>query len=133
MQAGDNYTVLNHISATEYLNYDGDKFSKGRGIGVFGNQCWETTIPADIWRYYLFMIRPESSDSNFAWNDLEQKSNNELLANIGNLYNRLLQFAFTKFDKKVPQGSEESFTGEPLSFNTANADSLIDQCCCFLI
>jgi len=33
----DPCTLLRHISTTEYLNYEGQKFSKGRGIGVFGD------------------------------------------------------------------------------------------------
>jgi len=33
----DNYTLLHHISTTEYLNYEDGKFSKSNGIGVFGD------------------------------------------------------------------------------------------------
>ena len=44
----------------EYLNYEDGKFSKSRGIGVFGNDAKETGIPPDIWRFYLLRIRPES-------------------------------------------------------------------------
>ncbi len=32
----ENWTMLHHISTTEYLNYEDGKFSKTRGIGVFG-------------------------------------------------------------------------------------------------
>ena len=31
------WTLLHHISTTEYLNYEGGKFSKTHGTGVFGN------------------------------------------------------------------------------------------------
>ena len=34
---GQNYTLLHHISTTEYLNYEDGKFSKSRGVGVFGD------------------------------------------------------------------------------------------------
>ena len=44
----------------EYLNYEDGKFSKSRGVGVFGNDAEETGIPADIWRFYLLQIRPET-------------------------------------------------------------------------
>ena len=44
------WTKLHHISTTEYLNYEDAKFSKSRGIGVFGNDAETTGIPADIWR-----------------------------------------------------------------------------------
>jgi methionyl-tRNA synthetase len=58
--ANDNYTIVNHLCATEYLNYEDNKFSKSRGIGVFGDTAIDTGIPADIWRFYLLSIRPES-------------------------------------------------------------------------
>jgi len=45
---------------SEYLNYEDGKFSKSRGVGVFGNNANETDIPADIYRFYLLYIRPET-------------------------------------------------------------------------
>ena len=44
------WTKVNHLMSTEYLNYEDAKFSKSRGIGVFGNDAETTGIPADIWR-----------------------------------------------------------------------------------
>lgn len=44
----------------EYLNYEDGKFSKSRDIGVFGDNASDTDIPADIYRFYLLYIRPES-------------------------------------------------------------------------
>lgn len=57
---GDKCTIVNHLCATEYLNYEDDKFSKSRGVGVFGDNVQETGIPADYWRFYLLYIRPEN-------------------------------------------------------------------------
>jgi methionyl-tRNA synthetase len=37
------------------------KFSKSKGIGVFGNDAKDTNIPPEVWRYYLLMNRPEVS------------------------------------------------------------------------
>ena len=59
----------------EYLNYEDDKFSKSRGVGVFGNDAQTTGIPADIWRFYLLYVRPESQDSAFSWDDFLLKNN----------------------------------------------------------
>ena len=59
----------------EYLNYEDDKFSKSRGVGVFGNDAQTTCIPADIWRFYLLYVRPESQDSTFSWDDFLLKNN----------------------------------------------------------
>ena len=40
----DNYTMVSNLNSTEYLQYEDSKFSKSRGIGVFGNQAKETGI-----------------------------------------------------------------------------------------
>ena len=78
----------NWISSTEYLNYEDGKFSKSRGTGVFGDQARDTGIPADIYRFYLLYVRPESQDSSFSWDDFLLKNNSELLNNLGNFINR---------------------------------------------
>jgi methionyl-tRNA synthetase len=86
------WTMVNHLMSTEYLNYEDAKFSKSRGIGVFGSDAKLTGIPSSIWRFYLMYTRPESSDSAFKWEDLMLKNNSELLSNLGNFVNRALKF-----------------------------------------
>jgi len=56
---------VTNIQGTEYLNYENGKFSKSRGVGVFGNQARETDIPSDVWRFYLIYVRPEKQDTEF--------------------------------------------------------------------
>ncbi|XP_046846002.1 methionine--tRNA ligase, cytoplasmic-like isoform X2 [Xenia sp. Carnegie-2017] len=96
------YTMLNNINATEYLNYEDGKFSKSRGVGVFGNNAKDTGIPADIWRFYLLQIRPESQDSIFTWAEFAMRNNSELLNSLGNFINRALVFLNNNFKKKMP-------------------------------
>lgn len=109
LAAHDNYTMLHHISTTEFLNYELDaktgkpkKFSKSRSTGVFGDDAMSTGIPSEVWRYYLLVNRPESQDTVFLWNDFLAKNNSELLANLGNFSNRLLKFLASAFQGKVP-------------------------------
>ncbi|CAH9144022.1 unnamed protein product [Cuscuta epithymum] len=89
---GENWTFMKTISVTEYLNYEAGKFSKSKGVGVFGNDVKDTTIPVEVWRYYLLANRPEVSDTLFTWTDLQAKLNSELLSNLGNYINRVLSF-----------------------------------------
>ena len=96
------YTMLHHISSTEYLNYEGGKFSKSRGVGVFGDNAIESGIPCEVWRYYLLVNRPEVSDSVFLWDDFAAKNNSELLNNLGNFVNRTLSFIAAKFGRVIP-------------------------------
>jgi methionyl-tRNA synthetase len=100
----DKWTMLNHISTTEYLNYEHGKFSKSRGIGVFGSSAKETGIPADVWRYFLLLRRPETSDTEFEWDGFIAANNNELVANFGNFVNRVLKFVNSEktYDSVIP-------------------------------
>lgn len=96
------WTMMKSISVTEYLNYEDGKFSKSRGVGVFGNDAKDTGIPVEVWRYYLLAVRPESQDSAFQWDDFAAKANSELNDNLGNFVNRTLKFLFSRFDRTVP-------------------------------
>ncbi|KAJ3067484.1 putative methionine--tRNA ligase, cytoplasmic protein rar1 [Podochytrium sp. JEL0797] len=99
---GDKYTLLHHLSTTEYLQYETVKFSKSRGVGVFGNNVSESQIPVDVWRYYLLSNRPETADSQFSWTPFITANNSELLANLGNFVNRVMKFTTAKYESKVP-------------------------------
>ncbi|KAK9933167.1 hypothetical protein M0R45_020372 [Rubus argutus] len=106
---GENWTLMKTISVTEYLNYEAGKFSKSKGIGVFGNDAKDTNIPVEVWRYYLLTNRPEVSDTLFEWNDLKTKLNNELVHNLGNFINRVLSFIAKPsgqgYDSIIPDAS----------------------------
>lgn len=99
---GRGWTMLHHMSSTEFLNYEGDKFSKSKGIGVFGTDAVESGIPADVWRFYIYYNRPEKSDVNFTWADFQEKVNGELIGNLGNLVNRTLTFVDRYYGGAVP-------------------------------
>uniref|UniRef100_A0A8D3DK99 Methionine--tRNA ligase, cytoplasmic n=1 Tax=Scophthalmus maximus TaxID=52904 RepID=A0A8D3DK99_SCOMX len=100
--AQDNYTLVSHLVATEYLNYEDTKFSKSRGVGVFGDMAKDTGIPSDVWRFYLLYVRPEGQDSAFSWADMATKNNSELLNNLGNFINRAGMFVTKFFEGCVP-------------------------------
>lgn len=95
------WTMLHHLSTTEYLNYENGKFSKSRGVGVFGNNAKDTGIPADVWRYYLLKHRPETADSQFEWRDFIAQNNNELLAKLGNFVNRIVKLVNSKIYNSI--------------------------------
>ncbi|MDR2768719.1 MAG: methionine--tRNA ligase [Treponema sp.] len=105
--SGEKWTMLYHMSSTEYLNYEGGKFSKSKGIGVFGSDVMETGIPADVWRFYIFYNRPEKSDGLFTWKDFQEKVNSCLIGNLGNLVNRTLAFVCRYYDGVIPGGESD--------------------------
>lgn len=100
---GQPWTMLHHVSTTEYLNYETGKFSKSRRTGVFGDDARDrTSVPSEVWRFYLMATRPESSDTQFDWDDFRALSNNVLLANFGNFCNRALKFTHSRLGARVP-------------------------------
>lgn len=101
LASGDDWTMLHHMSSSEYLNYEGGKFSKSKGLGVFGTDARDTGIPADVWRFYIFYNRPEKSDSMFIWKDFQERVNGELIGNLANLVNRTLTFVSRFFDNSI--------------------------------
>jgi methionyl-tRNA synthetase len=123
--SGEDWTMLHHMSSTEYLNYESGKFSKSRGIGVFGTDAIDTGIPADVWRFYIFYNRPEKSDALFTWKDFQEKVNGELIGNLGNLVNRTLSFVTRYFNGELPQGiSDPVFWAEVSARESAVAEKL---------
>ncbi len=103
LATGETWTLLHHMSSTEYLNYEAGKFSKSKGIGVFGTDVRDTGIPADVWRFYIFYNRPEKADYTFTWDDFQDKINGELIGNIANLVNRTLTFINRFYDAEIPE------------------------------
>ncbi|KAM7184190.1 tRNA synthetases class I (M) domain containing protein [Rhypophila sp. PSN 637] len=103
----ETWTKLHHLSATDYLTYEGGKFSKSRGIGVFGDSAKKTGVTSDVWRFYLAFHRPESGDTEFTWDSFISDNNNLLLKNLGNFVSRVLKFVNSQnYNSIVPDWTE---------------------------
>ena len=125
LATGEKWTMLHHMSSTEYLNYEGGKFSKSRGIGIFGNDVQETGIPADVWRFYMFYNRPEKQDFTFTWKDFQEKINKELIGNLSNLVNRTLTFVKRFYDGNLGEGAlDEELKAQIIEKEKEITDSL---------
>lgn len=90
------------VPANEYLNVEGRKLSKSRRWMIVMADVLER-YAADPWRYALCASMPESTDVNFTWEEFVRRNNEELVATWGNLANRVLGFAYKRYDGKVPQ------------------------------
>ncbi len=102
---GEKFNLPYDVPANEYLNFRGMQFSTSRG-NVIG---WNTVLrefQADAWRYVLTAVAPENADTDFTWADFVERVNSELVANWGNLANRMLGFAYKRFDGIVPTPGE---------------------------
>jgi methionyl-tRNA synthetase len=101
------YVLPANVPANEFLNFEGQKFSKSRGWGIDVQDFLER-YPADYLRYYLAVTLPESRDSDFYWKEFQAKVNSELADIFGNFINRTLAFAARTFDGVVPVRGEEN-------------------------
>ena len=97
-----NWTKIHHLNSTEYLTYEGDKFSKSHNKGVFGSDVAKSGIQIDLWRFYLLFNRPEKQDTSFVWTDFFEKVNSEFIDNVGNLIHRSLTYCLKNFEGKCP-------------------------------
>lgn len=117
---GDNYNLVDSISCCHYLNYENQKFSKSKNIGIFGDQVMKMGIDADTWRWYLITKRPENRNTEFIMDEFIHTVNKELIGNLGNFLNRVLSFTYKKF-KNTPFGPYDPTTESYQFINTINA------------
>jgi methionyl-tRNA synthetase len=100
----EDYNLPWNVSATEFLQYKGEAFSKSRRIGVWIDEALEL-FPADCWRYFVIATRPETKDTNFSWELFIEKVNADLNDTFGNFIHRTLTFINTRFNSEVPKPS----------------------------
>ncbi|WP_127561144.1 methionine--tRNA ligase [Nioella ostreopsis] len=103
--SGEPWKMVDYIKSFNYLNYDGGQFSTSRGRGVFMDQALEI-LPADYWRWWLLSHAPESSDSEFTWENFQQSVNKDLADVLGNFVSRVTKFCRSKFGEVVPEGGD---------------------------
>ncbi len=102
LASGEDYNLPWNVSATEFLQFKGEKASKSQRIGIWIDEALEL-FPVDYWRFFLISTRPESKDSNFSWDIFLEKINADLNDTLGNFIHRTLTFINTKFNGEVPQ------------------------------
>jgi len=95
------YILPWQVSSTEFILFEGQKFSKSKKIGVWIDEALKYA-PAEYWRYVLIAIRPESKDANFTWREFETHVNAELNDVLGNFVHRTLTFINNQFDSAIP-------------------------------
>ena len=101
--SGEPWKLVDYIKSFNYLNYDGGQFSTSRGRGVFMDQALEI-LPADYWRWWLLSNVPETSDSEFTWENFQAGVNKDLADVLGNFVSRITKFCRSKFGEAVPDG-----------------------------
>jgi len=95
------YTLADNVPASEFMNFEGKKFSKSRNYAVYLHEFLEK-FPADTLRYTTAINYPESRDTDFSWKDFQNRTNGELADTLGNFVKRAVDFTNSKFQGEVP-------------------------------
>ena len=110
------------VPANEFLNLEGLQFSTSRNWAVWLPDYLDRHDP-DPLRYVLAANMPETSDSDFSWQEYVRSNNDELVATYGNLVHRVLTMLARNFDGRVPEtGSLEDGDVELLDHASRTMD-----------
>jgi methionyl-tRNA synthetase len=99
-----------NVPANEFMNLEGDKMSTSRGWSIEMEDYINDWIKkdnggesmADVLRYYLTTISPETKDSEFTWKGFQEANNSELVNIFGNFVNRTFVLMHKLTKGKVP-------------------------------
>jgi methionyl-tRNA synthetase len=128
------------VVSSEFLTMEGRKFSSSRQVVIYVRDFLER-YDVDALRYYVAVAGPETQDTDFTWSEFVRRTNDELVANWGNLVNRTVSFAarnigeipaagdLTEGDKALLARSRAAFTtvGESLGrcrFKAASTEAM---------
>ncbi|GMQ82311.1 MAG: methionine--tRNA ligase [Rhodothermia bacterium] len=102
LMAHGDYVLPENVPANEFLNIEGGKLSTSRGWAVWLHEFLDN-YPADLLRYALASMLPETKDSDFSWSEFQARVNSELADVLGNFVNRTMTFTTRYFDGNVPE------------------------------
>jgi methionyl-tRNA synthetase len=107
LMAHGGFILADNVPANEFMNLEGTKQSKSRGHAIKVIDVVDKFNPDSI-RYAITSNMPENKDTDFYWEDLQAKNNNELGSILGNFVNRTFVFAGKYFEGKVPDSGDLS-------------------------
>ena len=90
------------VPANEFMTMSGAKASSSRGNVIWTRDVLDKYNP-DTLRYYLSITAPEGRDTDFTYDEMIRRNNDELVATYGNAVHRTLSFLQSKFGGIVPQ------------------------------
>ncbi len=142
LRAHGEFILPKNVPANQFLNFEGEKFSKSRGWGieqhVYLEEFRDFPNKEDALRYVLTRDMPEFRDSDFKWDNFVEYHDKELADNLGNFVNRVMVLTNKYFDGIIPETKNNQLedlapvvelthklTGELDQFNFRNAAQLL--------
>lgn len=117
----DGFILPENVPANEFLNLEGEKFSKSRHWTIDLIEFisdFPDSSSIDALRYALACNLPETKDADFSWKDFQTRNNSELAGIFGNFVNRVVQFISKYFEGKIPE-LPKNYNNLPVEWKTA--------------
>ena len=106
LRAHGGYNLPENVPANQFLNFEGDKFSKSRGWGIELHEYLETfkDFPnyRDAIRWALIRNLPEQQDADFTWDGFTEYYDKDLADKLGNFFNRVTVLTHKYYDGAIP-------------------------------
>lgn len=106
LKAHGKYNLPVNVPANQFLNFEGQKFSKSRNWGIEQHEYLEVfdAFPnkEDALRWTILRIMPENKDADFKWDEFIEYHDKDLADNLGNFVNRVLTLTHKYYEGKVP-------------------------------
>lgn len=110
LRAYGGFALPRNVPANQFLNFEGQKFSKSRGWGIEQHAYLEefAAFPnkEDALRYALIRNMPENKDADFRWDEFVEFHDKELADKLGNFVNRVVVLTNMYYDGIVPPAPE---------------------------
>ena len=114
--ANSDYKKVDIIKGLSYLTFNGGKFSKSAGRGIFADAAI-SEFPVDYWRYWLIKNAPETDDTDFSFEKFAEDINKDLNDVLGNFVLRVLKFYNSKFGSTILHNPANSEIEEKLKID----------------
>ena len=114
LRAHGGYNLPENVPANQFLNFEGDKFSKSRGWGIelheYIEQFRDFPNGEDALRWALIRNMPEQQDADFTWDGFTEYHDKDLADKLGNFVNRVTVLTHKYFGGAVPEVAEGART-----------------------
>ncbi len=107
LKAHGEYNLPENVPANQFLNFEGDKFSKSRGWGIelqeYIDEFKDFPNNEDALRWALIRNLPEQQDADFTWDGFTEYHDKDLADKLGNFVNRVTVLTHKYFGGSVPE------------------------------
>ena len=107
LRAHGGYNLPQNVPANQFLNYEGDKFSKSRGWGIELHEYLASFAGfangKDALRWALIRNLPEQQDADFTWEGYVEAYDKDLADKLGNFFNRVTVLTHKYYGGAVPE------------------------------